>query len=146
MKQFPLVLMLAFMLAVGGIVGCATTDNGPQISNDEASIVLNRIAARRVGFYMGKEKPQTAAKVKEMAEKIKDGEGSVDLMAELKAQLIANVDVGDDPLLAQDLADIMEIFVPVQIDFDAPFETPEGMERIADALIVGIDIGTMSRE
>ena len=114
-------LMIGLLVVV--MAGCTME----QIQTDSASQeTLARIAGRRVGYELGKNYPNAAAKIKELS----CAENSSNRIAEI---LLA---IGVDDLLAADIQDVVSL-----LNFGIEIKITPNQQRIMKAVIEGLTEG-----
>ena len=117
MKYLMIGLLAIFM--AGCTIGQLQTDSAGQET-------LAKIAGRRVGYEVGKNYPNAAAKIKELS-CVKNSSNQI---AEI---LLA---IGVDDLLAADIQDVVSL-----LNFEIKMEITSGQQQIMKAVIVGLTEG-----
>lgn len=117
MKYLMIGLLVIFMM--GCTIGQIQTDSASQE-------ILAKIAGRRVGYELGKNYPNAAAKIKELS----CVENSSNRIAEI---LLA---IGVDDLLAADIQDVAPL-----LKFEIEMEITPDQQRIMKAVIEGLTEG-----
>ena len=121
-------VVMVSMLMVVIIAGCAAV----QVQIDP--VLIGKILARRVGYELAIAVPVEAVELIPYAQEVMDAE-DVAVAAEAIAIKLIEIQLPDDPLLVEDIKDLVSIF---RLEMDWSDSYIESVRLIAEEIIKGI--------